>query len=390
MKKFILSILLLVILGCSIENITPNLLQEESRLNTNDYKGNFVILNNLSITLSNEDYILEKINYLKPSLSINENGKGFINSEKKIIFISKTIPTKITFNLNLLPYTIYFKINDNGDGVAILKQISNNATGIIPVFVTTFIKYQPTYTYIDSWYQEQYTSSVIDQVSYRDYYKIFNYLSDFELDEKGNGLVIYPTHLHLQVDNDDIPNTYKTIEIKNYKPLKETLKKTNSSDLIQVVRKKDSNFSVFSIPFNIPPHYNLTNKPNIDENGNGVITYSENNGSLFVQKVISYKSIDEPIQLLKIKRNSIDCKINLDGNGFIIYTDSEIEDKNYRFGKLYFSEVKNFKVQERKLISNSENCVNGVIDFNSKGNGLIVWQDGSKLYGRRLENYKML
>ncbi|MFN8577311.1 MAG: hypothetical protein U0354_10675 [Candidatus Sericytochromatia bacterium] len=399
MKKNILFILSIVILGCSTpNNKIVNVLQEESKLNinSNDYKGNFIIFDKIN-PLYKEDlfknfYLAKNHIYVKPSLSINENGKGFINAYSKTALISKNIPTKIMFNLNISTYALYLKIDNNGDGIAISRRVRNTPTGIspAPVSITTFIRYQPTDIYIknNEYYDEDYVDvSLIDYVPERDPYKNFNYLSDFKLDKKGNGLVIYPDYLTL--NNSDIPNRYKSIEIKNFKPLKDTIKKIDSFDFIQVVRKKDNNLSVVGIPIKTKLLQNLTNKPNIDENGNGTITYTDTGFNLYVQKIIDYKLIGEPIQLLTTKRNSIDCKINSDGDGLIVYTDSEIENEDYTFGKLYFSEVKNFKIQEKQLISNSENCINGTLDFNSKGNGLIVWQNGDKIYGRRLENYKM-
>lgn len=107
MKKILSLILCLSTVSCSSSITTNvnipeiNVLKEEAKINidVNKYKGNFVLDNTYYELKSNYT------SYTKPSITINEDDKGFINIKGKTYFISQTIPIKdVNFNLKISPY----------------------------------------------------------------------------------------------------------------------------------------------------------------------------------------------------------------------------------------------------------------------------------------------
>lgn len=414
----------LVILSCSsyVDNFTIiNTLSEEEKtnINLNNFKGNFIISEKNKFL----DSILSeyKINYKKSSLSINEQEKGFLLVGNEAIFISETVPLKnISFSLKIMPFATYLKIDENGNGVAISKKSSISPTGIsdTPVYLITIKNYQTQSVYNkennnDLYDWTYYKENILGYIPERDGHNVFNYLSSIELDNKGNGLVSY-SYSNFKFKNEEvidyflpgglsnenkinIQNKTNTVEIKNFKVLKDNIKSASLLDPVQLVKNYNNKLSVVGIPIIFKNYGELTNPPKIDKKGNGVITWFENFYpdnrypgvyKIFAQKIIDYKLSDDKILLLTTNRSPVSCEINTSGRGVIVYTESEMTDKP-SFGKLYFSEIRDFRLQEKEQISDSKYCVNAVVDITSKGNGLIVWEDNGKLFGRRLKNYQL-
>lgn len=406
MKNIFLIGICLLNLGCTTY-IDPLYEESKMNINLNNYQGNFIILDKV-IEVSN----FYRINYYKPSITINESDKGFLNVDGKTIFISQSIPVKnISFALGIYPTTVHIKNDDKGNGLAISAFIENEKSSIS---ATTFESYKPksiiNQIYTNNFF-EVIKSNIIDEtVRIGDRHNSFNNLSSFKLDEKGNGLLSYSYSNYKSrngtlLDNYNfagqgkilVENKTNQMEIRNFKFVKETKKSTGLTDAVQLIKKENDKFSVIGIPINFENYGELTNTPFIDDNGNGTITWYETFSSnpspyfkIFTQKIENYKAVGERIELLTLNKISVDCKINSQGRGIIVYLDSDKKDGDISIrGKLYFSEIKGFKLGEKIELSNSEKSINGTVGINSKGNGLIAWQDENKIYGRRLKDYQL-
>lgn len=410
-KKILPIFLALFFISCSksfnnINNVPEiDVLKAEAKINIdpNQYKGNFIILDKIS---NLNDYYIS--NYFRPVISINDYDKGFVTILGRTIFISNLIPTnKISFNLSLPTQGIFYKIDNNGDGVIISKLLPFVDMGIEKVYATFFKNYQPQSTYKNEANNLTITELInivepnkIDEFFGNDKSSLyFNKLSDFKMDKKGDGLLLYSKRNVKYKNNVNLSifdpgsgsinniNDSVQIEIKNFKILKETKKPTGLKDQVQLVKKSDNSFFVVGINISYESYGELTNSPFIDDNGNGTVTWFETIHALpfdkykiYTQKVEDYKFVNEKIELMTINSMSVDSKINNQGNGVIVFIDEN---------KLYFSHIKNFKQEDKIQLSVSPDIINPSMGINSKGNGLIVWQDKTTVYGRILKNYQL-
>lgn len=243
----------------------------------------------------------------------------------------------------------------------------------------------------------------IDQIESPSYYShnSFNNLVSFKIDDNGNGLLVYSRNNYNSFESisvkDGTKNNYNDsvlAEIKDFKVLKETIKSTNIKDEIQLVKKENNKYSVVGLPIDYYYGGEITNPPYIDDNGNGTATWYETIKTLpfgrykiFIRKVENYKFAGEKTEMMTINTSIVDSKVDSQGNGVIVFLDHE-EDKP-KETKLYFSHIKDFKQEDKIQLSDSTNVVNPVIGINTKGNGLIVWQDKTTVYGIRLKNYQL-
>lgn len=401
-NKFICLSTLLTVIGCSVSNVTdykPNNTNVVTTYNIDleKYKGIFLVGDYSSV--------------VKPNIVINDNGDGLLtwSSGSKRIF--KGVPVGESSGIFPLFGSSKTSIDKNGNGLIAWFQLTTaSATQNQYIRAISIKNYKPDGE-----------SKIVAEID-NDQTFNYSYMLDVKLDDKGKGLILWSRNNSYKDRDSKIGqnNDAYIADVENYKVNTNSVRSTNSKEPIQIIKKDDNSYKVLPVQSSIQG--NLNNRPNIDDNGNGTISWTEymptqdkppnisdsiiRGGSdlnafpnsqvtsyadFYIQKVNNYKLTGE--RFLLTSDFSAYTKVDSNGNGAIVYSEYEKEmSQQYPSGfvTVYYRTVTNFVMGEKQKVSNYVNSVNPAINFDKDGNGLIVWhQVPGFIYARRIVNFKL-